>query len=524
MIEFLKLRQLCEIRERMNKKKQKVIVIGAGFGGLSAAIRLAAAGNEVTLFDKRDKPGGRGYQYEVNGFLFDGGPTVITAPYLFDELFALCGKERTDYFDLLPVDPFYRIFNEKGEAYNYYRDFNKAKQEIKRFSPDDVEGFERFVKSTVEVFEKFHPMTEQPILSFKKMLGILPEMIKTGTYLPMYHYAARFVKDDFIRRVCSFHPLLVGGNPFDTPSIYGLIIQFEKEWGIHYARGGTGSIASALARLFTEAGGNLEMGTEVEEILIENGKASGVRLNDGRIFKADAVISNADVAFTYKNMIPASKRPRRLDWYMDSLEFSNSLVVIYFGTKRRYLDSKLSHHNIVLGNRYKGFMKDIFSSKALPEDFALYIHMPTITDSSIAPEGCESFYVLSLVPHLDAGINWKEFGPEYNSRILNFLEENYLPDLNKNIIARHSIDPVHFNQTLNSHKGAAFSVKPSMLQSGWMRPHNKSSFFENLYFTGAGTHPGAGVPAVIASGKIAANLIDPDSNRIPSPVFAEVLS
>ncbi len=498
----------------MKSRKKKIIVIGAGFGGLSAAIRLAAAGNEVTLFDKRDKPGGRGYQYEVNGFLFDGGPTVITAPFLFDELFALCGKERTDYFDLMPVDPFYRIFNESGEMFNYYRDFEKAKQEISRLCPGEAEGFERFVKSTVDVFQQFHPMTEQPIMTFREMLKILPGMFKTGTYRSMYQYAAQYVKDDFVRRICSFHPLLIGGNPFDTPSIYGLIIQFEKEWGIHYARGGTGAIASALARLFTEAGGRLEMKTEVEEIIIENGSATGVRLPDGRVIKADIVISNADVAYTYKNMIPKSKRPVRLDWYMDNLEYSNSLVVIYFGTKRRYLDSKLSHHNIILGDRYKGIMKDIFKAKTLPKDFALYIHMPTITDPTIAPEGCESFYVLSLVPHLDSGTDWGQVGPEYNRRVLNYLEKNYLPDLNQNIIAQHSINPVHFRQELNSHKGAAFSVKPSLIQSGWMRPHNRSSFFGNLYFTGAGTHPGAGVPAVLASGKIAATLIDPESSIV----------
>jgi len=504
----------------VKQDKKKVIVIGAGFGGLSAAIRLAASGNEVTLYDKRDKPGGRGYQYEINGFKFDGGPTVITAPYMFDELFALCGKDRKDYFDLIALDPFYRIFNEKGEAYNYYRDMDKAKQEVARFSPGDVNGFERFVNSTVEVFKRFHPLTERPFLTFKDMLKIMPDMMATGTFLPMYHYAARYVKDEFIRRICSFHPLLVGGNPFDTPSIYGLIIQFEKEWGVHYARGGTGAIATALGRLFTEVGGNLEMNTEVDEIIIEGGRAAGVRLSDGREERADVVVSNSDVAYTYKNMIPLSKRPRRLDLYIDNLSYSNSLVVIYFGTKRRYLDSKLAHHNIILGKRYKGLLSDIFNKHTMPEDFSLYLHMPTITDESIAPEGCESFYVLSLVPHLDANINWKETGPEYNRRILNFLEENYLPDLNSNIVASHSIDPIHFNKTLNSHKGAAFSVQPSLLQSGWMRPHNKSDFFGDLYFAGAGTHPGAGVPAVIASGKIAASLIDPSSAIIPETTLA----
>jgi len=502
----------------MKMDKKEIIVIGAGFGGLSAAIRLASAGHAVTLYDKRDKPGGRGYQYEVNGFKFDGGPTVMTAPYMFDELFALGGKRKEEYFDMIPLDPFYKIFNEQGEGYNYYRDMDRAKAEIARFSPGDVQGFERFVNSTVEVFRRFHPYTEKPFLTLKDMLGIFPDMIKTGTFLPMYHYAARYVKDDFIRRICSFHPLLVGGNPFDTPSIYGLIIQFEKEWGVHYARGGTGAVVAGLARLFTELGGNLQMNTEVDEILIEDGRAAGVRLSDGLVHKSDMVVSNADVGYTYLNMIPRHKRPMQADLYFRNLEYSNSLVVIYFGTKRRYLDSKLAHHNIILGKRYRSLLSDIFDKKKLTDDFSLYLHMPTITDSSIAPEGCESFYVLSLVPNLDGKVDWSEIGPTYNDRILGFLQDNYLPGLRENIIAQHSIDPVHFRHGLNSHKGAAFSVKPSLVQSGWMRPHNKSAFFKDLYFAGAGTHPGAGVPAVIASGKIAAGLIDPVAGRTPEPV------
>lgn len=510
----------------MSKKKKEIIVIGAGFGGLSAAIRLTAAGHNVTLYDKRDKPGGRGYQYEINGFKFDGGPTVMTAPYMFDELFALGGKKREEYFDLIPLDPFYKIFNKEGEGYSYFRDMEKAKKEVARFAPGDVEGFEKFVNSTVEVFKRFHPYTEKPFLNFKDMLKIMPDMFRTNTFLPMYHYAARYVKNDFMRRVCSFHPLLVGGNPFDTPSIYGLIIQFEKEWGVHYARGGTGAAVAGLAKLFEDLGGIMRLNTEVSEIIIENGRATGVRLPDGEIHKAEAIVSNADVAFTYKNMIAKKHRPFKLDLYFDNLQYSNSLVVIYFGTKRRYLDSKLAHHNIILGERYKGLLGDIFNKKKLTDDFSLYLHMPTITDETIAPEGCESFYVLSLVPHLDANIDWKQVGPEYNNRILSFLEEKYLPNLKENIIAQHCIDPVHFNRDLNSHKGAAFSVKPSIIQSGWMRPHNKSSFFDGLYFAGAGTHPGAGVPAVIASGKIAANLIDPESSVIPyrnKPVFQEEL-
>ena len=498
-------------------KQKNIIVIGAGFGGLSAAIRLLAQGHKVTLIDKRDKPGGRGYQYELNGFKFDGGPTVITAPYMFDEMFELAGKKREDYFDLIELNPFYRIFNEKTEYFNYYRDMDQASAEVAKFNPGDVEGYRKFVDSTVEIFNRFQPYTEKPFLKFTDMLKIMPDVMKTGTLRSMYGYAKKYISDDFLRRVTSFHPLLIGGNPFDTPSIFGLIIQFERQWGVHYARGGTGAIAHALLQLFREEGGEVMMETEVDKILFKNKKACGVRLKDGEVLNADIVVSNSDVAFTYKNMIDRSDRPRMVDLYYDNVQYSNSLVVIYFGTKRRYLDSKLHHHNIILGKRYKGLLHDIFNKKKMPDDLSLYLHMPTITDSSIAPEGCESFYVLSLVPHLDAGIDWNEIGDAYCDNVLQFLEDNYLPDLKSNIVAKHHIDPIHFRQTLNSHKGAAFSVKPSLLQTGWARPHNKSGFFKDLYFAGAGTHPGAGVPAVLASGKIVANLVA-EEYGIPQPV------
>ncbi len=487
--------------------RKDIIVIGAGFGGLSAAIRLLSQGHKVTLIDKRDKPGGRGYQYEIDGFKFDGGPTVITAPYMFDELFELFGKDRTAYFDLIELDPFYRLFNENGEYFNYRKDLNEACEEVARFSPSDVQGYKDFVKSTVDIFEKFQPYTEKPFLKLKDFLAIMPDVWKTGTFRSMYGYAKKYVKDDFIRKVCSFHPLLVGGNPFDTPSILGLIIQFERQWGVHYARGGTGAIAEALLKLFKEEGGEVMMEKEVDRILMKHKKVTGVQLKDGSKMSADIVVSNSDVAFTYKNLIAKQDRPKLVDLYYDNIQYSNSLVVIYFGTKRRYLDSKLDHHNIILGKKYKSLLSDIFNKKKMPDDLSLYLHMPTKTDPSIAPEGCESFYVLSLVPHLDSGVNWDEIGDQYCDTVLQYLEDNYLPDLKENIVVKHHIDPIHFRDTLNSHKGAAFSVKPSLTQTGYMRPHNQSGFFKDLYFVGAGTHPGAGVPAVIASGKIASNLI-----------------
>jgi len=489
----------------MNKK---VVVIGAGFGGLSSAIRMAAAGYEVTLIDKRDKPGGRGYQYEIDGFKFDGGPTVITAPYMIEELFAISGKKMEDYMSLIPLNPFYRIFNEQGEAFNYYREIERAKQEVAKYSPSDVAGYEKFVDSTIDIFEKFHPYTEKPFLKFSDMMKIIPAMIKTNSLKSMYSYASTFVKDDFIRRICSFHPLLVGGNPFDTPSIFGLIIQFEKKWGVHYCKGGTGAMAEALLQLFKDNGGKVRLSEEVDKINIQQKTVQSVRLSSGETVPTDIVISNADSAFTYLNLISDNDRPFGVKKWLNTLEYSNSLVVIYFGTNRRYLDSKLDHHNIILNDRYRELLKDIFDKKKLTEDFSLYLHMPTITDESIAPEGCESFYVLSLVPNLAKGdIDWEDIREDYKQKIYAFLEENYLPDLRQHIITDHIIDPIHFRDDLNSHLGAAFSIKPSMTQTAWFKPHNKSKFFKGLYFAGAGTHPGAGVPAVMASGKIACELI-----------------
>lgn len=489
--------------------RKKIIVIGSGFGGLSAAIRLAAKGHDVEIFEKRDQLGGRAYQYEIDGFKFDGGPTVITAPYMFDELFAMAGKRREDYFSLLPLDPFYRIFDHEGRAFNYWHDQDDMLAEIDRWNPADKDGYQRFVEHTVRIFEQFHPLTEQPFLHLGDMMKIMPAMFRLQAILGTYGFVSRYIKDDFLRRVFSFHPLLIGGNPFDTPSIYTLIAQFEKRWGVHYARGGTGAIVDALGRLFDELGGRVHFNSEVAEILADGGRVTGVRLADGEKVDADVVVSNGDVAFTYRHLIPEAYRRKYTNRRLDRMKYSMSLVVIYFGTKRRYLDSKFAHHNIMLNQRYKGLLSDIFSARRQPDDFSLYLHMPTITDTSIAPDDTESFYVLSPVPHLDAGVDWTETAKPYRDRVMQHLEDHYLPGLQANLVAEHMIDPLHFQNTLNSYKGAAFAFKPGLLQSAWLRPHNRSEEFENLYFVGAGTHPAAGVPAVISSGKIAAELIDP---------------
>ncbi len=489
--------------------KKKIIVIGGGFGGLAAASRLAAKGHDVTLMEKRDKLGGRGYQYEVSGFKFDGGPTVMTAPYIFDEIFEAAGKNREDYFKLVPLDPFYRLFDENGNFFDYRHHHEDMLNEIEKWNPSDVQGYEKFVAETRKIFNLFHPYTDQPFLKFNKMLKIMPGVIKLQGHLSTYRFVSRFIKNDYLRKFFSFHPLLVGGSPFETPGLYTLIVQFEKEWGVHYAIGGTGSVVSGLGKLFTDLGGKIQLNAEVKEILVKDKKVTGVKLENGSIENADIIVCNGDIAYSYRNLIPEEHRRKYTNRRIDKMKYSMSLVVIYFGTKKRYLDSKLAHHNIMFAPRYKGLLKDIIYGDSLPKDFSLYLHMPTITDTSIAPEGCESFYVLSLVPTLRANIDWNKEIEPYKQKIYKYLEDHYLPDLRKNIIAEHHIDPVHFHDTLNSHLGAAFSVKPSLLQSGYWRPHNQSEEFDNLYFVGAGTHPGAGVPAVLSSGKIAAELIDP---------------
>lgn len=490
--------------------KQKIIVIGSGFGGLGAAIRLAARGHDVEIFEKRDKLGGRAYVYEINGFKFDGGPTVITAPFMFDDLWAAAGKRREDYFEMVPCDPYYRIFDWNKRAFDYNGDESFILDQIAEWNPADREGYQRFMGTTKAIFQKgFVELADKPFLHFTDMLRVAPDLIKMQSYKSVYAYAAQFVKDDFLRRCFSFHPLLIGGNPFDAPSIYAMIHYLEREWGIHYAIGGTGAVVAAMGKLFGELGGKIHLSTEVDEILVDvdQRRTTGVRLNDGTVHYADSVVCNADVGFVYENMIPKARQSLYMRAKMGAMKYGMSLFVIYFGTKRQYRDQGLSHHNIILGERYKGLLADIFNKKQLSEDFSLYLHMPSLTDPSIAPEDCENFYVLSPVPHLGSGIDWTKAAKPYRDAIMQFLEDNYLPDLQANIIAEHYIDPLHFKGELNSRMGAAFSVQPVLTQSAWFRPHNRSEDFDNLYFVGAGTHPGAGLPGVLSSSIIAENLI-----------------
>ena len=488
--------------------KKKIIIIGSGFGGLATASRLLSQGYDVEIFEKRDKAGGRAYVYELDGFTFDAGPTVITAPFLFDEIFEAAGKKREDYFELVPCNPFYRIFDSEGRKFDYNGDHNFVLDEIDKWNPNDKQGYTQFLKTTKAIFQKgFVELADQPFLNLWDMIKVIPDLIRLQSHKTVYKYISQFIEDDFLRRVFSFHPLLVGGNPFDTTSIYAMIHYLEREWGVHYAMGGTGAIVKALTKLIHEQGGKIHRNAEVDEITIKNGKATGIRLKDGSEHKANQVVSNADVAFTYRYMIPENKRSTYTNRKIERTKYSMSLFIIYFGTKKRYLDSRLEHHNIILSDRYEELLSDIFHKKKLADDFSLYLHMPTKTDPTLAPAGCEGFYVLSPVPHLDSGTDWTTQAEPYRDAIMNFLEENYLPDLQENIVVEHHIDPLHFQQTLNSYKGSAFSVEPILTQSAWFRPHNKSEDVEDLFFVGAGTHPGAGLPGVLSSAKIAEDLI-----------------
>ena len=489
----------------------KIIIIGSGFGALGAAARLAARGYRVELFEKRDKPGGRAYVYEQDGFQFDGGPTVVTAPFMFDDIFAAAGRKRADYVEFTPLDPFYRIFDHTGRSFDYNDDSDFIAGQIRTRNPGDVDGYNRFMRSTKAIFQKgFTELADKPFLHVGDMLKVAPDLIRLQSHKSVYRYVSQFIDDEFLRRCFTFHPLLIGGNPFDASSIYAMIHYLEREWGIHYVMGGTGALVRALATLIEELGGRFHYNAEVAEILVDGKRATGIRLADGAIHHADHVISNADVAWTYLNLIPSRARGLRNSdrRYRQLTRYSMSLVVIYFGTKKLYRhDGRLAHHNIILSERYQGLLADIFKAKQLPPDFSLYLHMPTLTDPSIAPPGHESFYVLSPVPHLGADVDWRTAAKPYRDTIMQFLEDNYLPDLQANIVSEHMIDPRHFESTLNSHLGAAFSIEPILTQSAWFRPHNRSEDIPNLYFVGAGTHPGAGLPGVLSSSKIAEDLI-----------------
>lgn len=494
----------------------RVVVIGSGFGGLGAAVRLAASGHEVTVVEALDRLGGRAYVFEQDGFRFDAGPTIITAPWMFDDIWAKAGKRREDDVEFVKCDPFYRVFDHTGRSFDYNDDELFTLAEIEKVNPSDKRGYLNFLHATRAIFQKgFVELADTPFLTPWDMVKVAPDLMRLRSDMSVYRYVSRFIDDEFLRQVFSFHPLLVGGNPFDASSIYALIHYLERRWGVWYAMGGTGALVDAFARLFEELGGRVVLNAPVERIAVEaaaggKGRATGVALEDGTVIPADVVISNADVATTYTRMIDPAFRRVNTDAKYARAKYASSLVVIYFGTDRRYTGRDIAHHNIILGPRYRGLLDDIFHNRgALAEDFSLYLHMPTAQDPSLAPEGHESFYVLSVVPNLASGIDWQQQAQPYRDAIMRFLEERYLPDLSKHLVTERMIDPRSFRDRLRSVHGSAFSLQPLLTQSAYFRPHNRSEDVPNLYLVGAGTHPGAGLPGVLSSSKIADDLIGP---------------
>ena len=485
------------------------IVIGSGFGGLAAAIRLGARGYRVTVLERLDQAGGRASVFRQDGFTFDAGPTIITAPFLFEELWALCGRRLADDVDLRAVSPFYRVRFDDGAVFDYSGDPEAMRGQVARFSPSDVAGYERFMAASEEIFRVgFEQLGHVDFGSWKTMARIVPEMIRLRGYRSVYGLVSSFVADPRLRTVLSFHPLLIGGNPFAASSIYALIAFLERKWGVSYAVGGMGRLVDGMVGLIRGQGGTLRCGAEVASITVERGRATGVRLVSGEALDADIVVSNACSAWTYRYLVPAAARRRWTDRRIERSRYSMSLFVWYFGTKRRYAD--VPHHTILLGPRYRALLEDIFQRKVLADDFSLYLHRPTASDPSLAPPGHDAFYVLSPVPHLGSGIDWRTAAEGYRRAIARHLSQTMLPGLEDEIVTSRVMTPQDFQDRLLSFRGAAFGLEPVLTQSAWFRPHNRSEEVENLFLVGAGTHPGAGLPGVLSSARVLDSVV-PDA-------------
>ena len=492
--------------------RARVAVIGSGFGGLAAAIRLQALGLETVIFEARDRPGGRAYVYRDQGFTFDAGPTVITAPHCLEELFTAAGRRLEDAVTLLPVQPYYRLLWPDGDTFDYAGDQAGMEAQIGARCPGDVQGYRDFVEYARRVFVKgYEELGAAPFLRFADMVRVAPDLVRLRADRTVYATVARFVGDEHLRQALSFHSLLVGGNPFETTAIYTLIHYLERKWGVFFPRGGTGALVSALVRLFEDLGGELRLSTAVRRVDPPNGNGHRVHVvqTDRGPEAFDLVVSDADVHHTYARLFGGDPRGAAMARRLERMDWSMSLFLVYFGTRRRY--PGLAHHTVLFGPRYEGLLQDVFHGASIPEDFSLYLHAPTVTDPSMAPPGGESFYVLSPVPHLGhAPVDWNAVGPAYADRILEWLEERLLPGLRESIVTRRLFTPLGFAGELNTFHGSAFSLAPTLTQSAWFRPRNRDPRIPGLYLVGAGTHPGAGLPGVINSAKATVGLVAED--------------
>lgn len=482
------------------------VVIGAGFGGIAAALRLRAKHYRVTVIDRCSTIGGRAQVFERDGFRHDAGPTVITAPFLFEELFALFGERLVDHVTLVPMKPWYRFRFADGDTFDYGGTLEETLAEIVRIEPRDRDGYLALLAHSRRIFDVgFSELSAVPFNRFTTMLRQIPRLIGLRSYKTVWGLVSQYLSHPKLRQAFSIQPLLVGGNPFDTTSIYGLIHFLERAYGVHFAMGGTGAITRALGGLMARHGIDLMLDTSIESLRLDGRRVTGVRLADGREIAADLVVSNADPAHLYGSMIPAKKQAAATRLKLAGAHFSMGLFVLYFGTTRTYPD--VAHHTIWMGERYRDLLKDIFDRRILAEDFSLYLHRPTATDPSFAPAGCDSFYVLCPVPNLKGQIDWDTQGPLLRDRIIDALGSTILPDLSKTITADFYMTPENFKQDYYSAHGAGFSIAPLFRQSAWFRFHNRAEGIDNLFLVGAGTHPGAGVPGVLCSAKVIDSMI-----------------
>jgi phytoene desaturase len=477
------------------------VVIGSGFGGLAAALRLGARGWRVTVLERLDQPGGRARVFRQDGFTFDAGPTIVTAPFLFDELWALAGRRLADDVRLVPCDPFYRLLFGDGTVFTCRGDATAMRAEVARLSPADVDGYERYMRLSAETCRiGFEQLGAMPFGRLAAMLRVAPDLLRLRAWQSVHATVARHVRDPRLRIALSFHPLLIGGNPFAASAVYCLIAALERRWGVHYAMGGTGALVRGLAGLIVRQGGCFRFGAEVAGITVRDGCATGVRLAGGETIAARIVVSNADSAHTYGTLVPAQHRRRWTDPRLARARYSMGLFVWYFGTRRRYED--VGHHTILLGPRYRELLADIFTRKHLAADVSIYLHRPTATDPALAPPGCDAFYALAPVPNLDSGTDWTAAAEPFRRTVERRLAATLLPGLDRAIVTSRVLTPRDFATDYLAPRGAGFGLEPVLTQSAWFRPHNASEEIRGLYLVGAGTHPGAGLPGVLCSAKV----------------------
>lgn len=493
------------------------IVIGAGLGGLAAAMRLSAKGYRVTVVDRLDSLGGRGSSITENGHRFDLGPTIVTVPQGLRDLFAVCGRDFDAEVDLRPLDPFYEIRWPDGSTFAARQDTDAMRAEVRRLSPGDAAGYEKFLTdSEKRYWFGFEDLGRRSMHRVADLLKVLPTFVKMRADRSVYAHAAMRVKDERLRMALSFHPLFIGGDPFHVTSMYILVSHLEKEFGVHYAMGGVAAIAAAMGRVIEDQGGTILMNAEADEILVRDGRAQAVKLLDGRVLTAPVIVSNADAGHTYDRLLRNRPRSRWTTARLKRTRWSMSLFVWYFGTKgTRGMWPGVGHHTILNGPRYKGLVRDIFLKGKLSNDMSLYVHRPSVTDDTVAPEGDDTFYALSPVPHLgfDNPVDWQAEAESYRVKVQTVLEDQLLPGLGQHLSASRVFTPETFRDRYLSPNGSGFSIEPRILQSAFFRPHNVSEEVAGLWLVGAGTHPGAGLPGVIASAEVLGKLV-PDAEPV----------